>query len=347
MEFNTVEVPVGSQTLTFAPSLVHIVGIPLIILSTVAVGFVLVYLKEILVPFVVALFFVYLLRPVVTFLTREWDQCCRSKCRNSPPRNGYRAAVNREDLIVEMGSYSDEEMGVVQPEEAKSPRSARNSPREDNSSGDEGVIPHRIASTTEETKRGRLSRRPQAAGASNATTPESTEGQETQASGGEGAAAESQEGAALLAGGNRAAARRPRGMREPASCFARCMTPLCCGAAHCPRWFAVLVALSFAAGCLTGLALMVADAVQTFESEDLDSFVNHAGDMAQTLMVLLHSWFNLDGSNLVDTIRDNLPITNIVHGILSTVFDIVGNAFLIMLFVLYLLFEQSSHPRGR
>lgn len=61
----------------------HIVAIPLIILSTLAVGFLLVYLKEILVPFVVAMFFVYLLRPMVDVLTRPCADCCHESCIDS------------------------------------------------------------------------------------------------------------------------------------------------------------------------------------------------------------------------------------------------------------------------
>jgi hypothetical protein len=66
-----------------SPSTLHIVAIPLIILSTLAVGFMLVYLKEILVPFVVAMFFVYLLRPLVELLTRPCASCCHESCIDS------------------------------------------------------------------------------------------------------------------------------------------------------------------------------------------------------------------------------------------------------------------------
>lgn len=111
--------------LRVSESLLHIVGIPLIVLGVVAVGFVLVYvtlsatnnnslrctalhctvelnlnlwlvsysyLKDILVPFVVAVFFVYLLRPVVNTLTKPCGSCsfccccasCAEEVRHSP-----------------------------------------------------------------------------------------------------------------------------------------------------------------------------------------------------------------------------------------------------------------------
>lgn len=49
--------------------LIHMITVPLIILATCAMGFILVFLKEILIPFVIAFFFVNLLRPLITLLT--------------------------------------------------------------------------------------------------------------------------------------------------------------------------------------------------------------------------------------------------------------------------------------
>ena len=66
--------------LLLSPSSLHIVAIPLIILSLLATGFILVYLKEILVPLVVAMLFVYLLRPLVNLLTRPFTECCHAAC---------------------------------------------------------------------------------------------------------------------------------------------------------------------------------------------------------------------------------------------------------------------------
>jgi len=59
----------------------HFVTIPLMILATVAIGFMLVYLKEVLVPFVIGVFLVYLLKPWVTMISRpcsgfRWIQKC-------------------------------------------------------------------------------------------------------------------------------------------------------------------------------------------------------------------------------------------------------------------------------
>jgi hypothetical protein len=79
---NSVDSGNGGQTsrplLLLAPSTLHIVAIPLIILSLLATGFILVFLKDILVPLVVAVLIVYLLRPLVNILTRPFAECCHA-----------------------------------------------------------------------------------------------------------------------------------------------------------------------------------------------------------------------------------------------------------------------------
>ena len=57
-------------------SMLHIIGVPLLILASIGVGFVTVVLKEVLLPFVIALFLVYLLRPLVNVLTTPFAQWC-------------------------------------------------------------------------------------------------------------------------------------------------------------------------------------------------------------------------------------------------------------------------------
>ncbi len=76
-----------------SPSTLHIVAIPLLILSLLATGFILVYLKDILVPFVVAMFFVYLLRPLVNFLTQPFSTCCHQSCLDDGPYVAIRSCT--------------------------------------------------------------------------------------------------------------------------------------------------------------------------------------------------------------------------------------------------------------
>ena len=55
-------------------SQLHIIGVPLLIMAGVTVGFVTVALKEVLLPFVISIFLVYLLRPLVNLLTTPFGQ---------------------------------------------------------------------------------------------------------------------------------------------------------------------------------------------------------------------------------------------------------------------------------
>jgi len=63
----------GAKDIQFV---VHMVTVPLILLATVATGVALIFLKDILVPFVIAFFFVNLLRPLIKVLTTPIPCCC-------------------------------------------------------------------------------------------------------------------------------------------------------------------------------------------------------------------------------------------------------------------------------
>eukprot|EP00750_Incisomonas_marina_P022072 INCI4838.3.p1 GENE.INCI4838.3~~INCI4838.3.p1 ORF type:complete len:492 (-),score=62.89 INCI4838.3:768-2243(-) len=85
VEINPVAIPASPMdppALPSAPSILsaklqaelaenfHFVTIPLMIMATVAIGFMLVYLKDVLVPFVIGVFLVYLLKPWVKMISR-------------------------------------------------------------------------------------------------------------------------------------------------------------------------------------------------------------------------------------------------------------------------------------
>ena len=57
-----------------------------------------------------------------------------------------------------------------------------------------------------------------------------------------------------------------------------------CCALRLPRWLSVVLALFVAVGILAGNVLMIADAIQTFEDNNLESFESHG--MAQLNRVL-------------------------------------------------------------
>lgn len=83
--------------------MITMVGVPLLILSGVAVVFVLVQGKAVLQPLFIAVFFSLLIRPFIRFLTTPWGQCCHSngkcwcRCRRAEAPDG-------EDLSNGRGS---------------------------------------------------------------------------------------------------------------------------------------------------------------------------------------------------------------------------------------------------
>lgn len=57
---------------------INLVALPLLILSGIGIGFILVWAEDILVPFVISIFFTYLLRPLVDFLHKPFGKSSRT-----------------------------------------------------------------------------------------------------------------------------------------------------------------------------------------------------------------------------------------------------------------------------
>jgi hypothetical protein len=169
-----------------------------------------------------------------------------------------------------------------------------------------------------------------------------------------------------------------------------------CTITRCPRWIAVLIALSVVGMVLSMLVLLVADAIQSLEGEDIKMYHDSANAIAVGCVCLLGSritcavpptsscvvqdktltWINLlfhvDGSSLLKSLKTQVPggvsvavgwghvqvplfrclsfgdvaVADLVQKLLFIMIDAIGNTFLILLIVLYLLFEQSSHAPG-
>lgn len=71
----------GRVAIVVSPSMLHIIGVPLLLLGCIGVGFVIVFLRTVLLPFVVSVFIVYLLRPLVNALTTPFN---RVRARTRP-----------------------------------------------------------------------------------------------------------------------------------------------------------------------------------------------------------------------------------------------------------------------
>lgn len=69
---------VNERFISMASGYFNLIAIPLLIISGLAIGFILVWAEDILVPFVIAVFFTYLLRPLVDLLSMPIGKCSRS-----------------------------------------------------------------------------------------------------------------------------------------------------------------------------------------------------------------------------------------------------------------------------
>ncbi len=288
-------------------------------------------LKEVLLPFVIAVFFTFLLRPLVNLLTTPFARvcpCCAVPSVLPQPRQRGRGGAGGGYSRLppsRMGTESAESMGV--PGEGA---------REGGGGG--GARRPRAPSPAKypRTMRGMMTR----------ICANAQDMYHTAASAGGGGG-----GSGSGSGGGSSGRVSPSPASFPldeqdCSC--------CCGGAggyctftRCPRWFAVLVSLCVAMGVLGGLILMIADAIQRFQQESLSLFV----DEASLLVDRVQDWLSVfgihvEGAAILEAIKQSISVPFLVQTTVTVVVDGVGNALLVLLLVLYLLAEASTHAPG-
>jgi len=99
---------------------------------------------------------------------------------------------------------------------------------------------------------------------------------------------------------------------------------------------------------VSGLVLLIVDAVQRFQQESLQVYIDQAGKLADAVQ----RWFlifgvSLDAGMILEVLKQQVPPVEIVRGTLTLAVDSLGNALLILLVVLYLLAEHSNNAPGR
>lgn len=109
----------------------------------------------------------------------------------------------------------------------------------------------------------------------------------------------------------------------------------------------MLVALGFSALCVSGLVLLIIDAVQHFQQDSLSVYLDQAAKLADAVQ----RWFlvfgvNLEAHMILDVIKEQIPAMELVQGTLTMAVDGLGNALLVLLVVLYLLAENNTHIPG-
>jgi len=290
----------------------NLIAVPLLIMAVIGIGSLLVWAEEILVPFVIALFLTYLLKPMVNALSQPLGACSEtnciyffsaSNCRRRMTQGSYFGVLGpRKDSTNFLGESEFEEFEYNVPDSCGDSEEVELSTLiDDGSLGTSGAAELR-------------SRGPHAS--------------------------------------VRSAKVKAPTMTNPKSLCFRCRH------AKCPRWFAIFLCMVLFIGFFAGVVIFIADAVQTFEDEDLEQYEDRMAEIAFSLKVWLKSAFGLEMKNMLEEFKSEFQWAHLTKTMVVSVLNGLEYMFLIFLFVLYMLFEDSetsshehsinsSHSRAR
>jgi predicted PurR-regulated permease PerM len=233
----------------------HMIIFPLLLISFLVVIVILMKGREVLVPFVIAIFFTYLLRPIVNFLTTPYAKCYSKYLYRCDPRSSSKNRYSHQT-----NEDGDEEVGLLSMHKRHSPR--------------------------------------------NLSSPTSFENNNN----------------------NKYSTKE---IDEP-----MCVNQL-------PRPMAVFLVMLLAMSILGGGVLVVTDAVQGFERRDLILYQEEGSLLLnQTLLWVKHS-FDVDGTYLLEKVNEQVGVISIFRAIIMFCVEATINIFWVLLFVLYLLYEQN------
>ena len=247
---------------------IHLVILPLLLISFLVFVILLVQGREVLVPFVIALFFTYLLRPVVNFLTLPYSKCHRLFCTHlgTPyqPSNGGVGLGKNENEGEEEEEEEDEETGLL-------------------------TLKRKL-------KRDDINN---------------------------------------MVGGD------DFDFDGTDSIFRDDDEQVVCSRNRLPRPIAVLIVMVLAVSILGFGVLLVTDAVQGFERDDLLLYQHEGSLLLNQTLIWVKESFNTDGSYLYQRVAEQVGVIDIFRAIVVFCVDATVNIFWVMLFVLYLLYEQN------
>lgn len=247
----------------------NLVIIPLLILSGLAVGFVLVWASDILVPFVISLFFTYLLRPIVDFLSRPLF--CVLPFRFAPRTSSQSPSPSPSPPPQLLTQSQPNESVNLDVEHASllastAPKARKSAPRSAAPSGGGGLSNFALSRGTTHTN------------------------------------------------------------------------------LQVPRWMAILMSMLFVMALFVGLFVLVADAMQSFEQNSLAAYEERLLELLNMFSKWLKRTFNVDGTHVMQQIKNEFQVLEITKSLVLILINAVGYTFVVMLFVLYMLFEGQTQP---
>jgi hypothetical protein len=80
---------------------------------------------------------------------------------------------------------------------------------------------------------------------------------------------------------------------------------------RCPRWLAVALSLMWVGGVFAGLVILVVDAVQSFEHQNLAQYETRLRELLASMLMWLKHNFNVDGSYLTDQLTEEFDFVNL------------------------------------
>ena len=288
-----------------------------------------VVLKDVLLPFVISIFLVYLLRPLVNVLTTPFGQWCGCFLPHHPTH----AHLHHPPL--HHTGLAKRPVGVTAPASGYASETSAGGDSEN------GGGPTR-AGRARTTKR---SGGPSGRGSSPTKIPKTLRSLMARATGALSDLMSSLSGTSGGGGNNNNGARaEAREVIDPSE------LACCCGVCRmtkCPRWFAILIALCIVVTVISVFVIAVADAIQRFQQESLNAFVDEAGALINRLQRWLAGFgISLEGSAILEALKQQINVASLVKTTVTVIVDGIGNGVLILLLVLYLLAEQSSHASG-
>ena len=288
---------VGPAGPLVANSQLHIVGVPLLLVGLLCAGFILVYLKEVLLPFVVALGLMYVLRPLVNLLTTPFSRACwcfmlspsiAGQQADAAARR-HRTGPARYTRVAGGGGgepqpSAEGATALAPPPPPPTHRRPRGGSGGKYATGGGGV-------------RGVLSRVMEKIGVwAPAPAPPSTSGGGVEPGGRLSSDDDHDD-----SGGRRVHAAASSSHDPATDCGCAC-GPF--RVTRCPRWLAILMALTATMGVMAGLVVLVADAVTQFERTALRQYVEQAGNVAN----VVNGWFavlniHVEANQVLDVIK--------------------------------------------
>ena len=118
------------------------------------------------------------------------------------------------------------------------------------------------------------------------------------------------------------------------------------GHVQVPRWLAILMSMLMVMALFVGLVVLVMDAMQTFEQDSLSAYEDRTVELANMALRWLKRNFNVDGTYMLEQIKNEFQLVQMTKSLLLVLMNAVAYTFIVMLFVLYMLFEGAVQANG-